>query len=538
MLLSKACDISGIVAIACARHGCFAPNSIVDLIRGEQQKNVDWALLEAVRSTSVSPSQGVMLMYDIACQYYIHLKDRIGTKLPLGLEVDRAIGSFHVHAHKEACFFRYGAAFIPGTGVCAGEILESLWSNLNTITPATRTATLAHRAELIDDHAADSNHKKSLAIGEQNIILFEIIELINPLVDNIIDRFNESQSMVEETINYYDRMTSTIAAADIKQWESEIIQAEEKRLIEPAVMDIIGAQRPDNFNIDVPAEHHLVPVGEDWCRLALSVEERQIDIQDRVRRLGKEPREDERQKVEKLREILIAEISQVLTLESKALEAISRPAITPPKDDNPETFDDLDDEIQVAASETDQPNTTAANSSVIAVSSRTNTNSLSAAATSEATPPERQLVAMPSNCLQDHPLYAVELSLRKQQAERYLNALRDVIAEKSFHFVHVVRNAPKKSVRTRARALITKLNERISLYCRIYTRCRAALVRLSANQSVLDQFQTLQKGDVAASTAILDPNMPGASSLRVSWIWQTSIRGMYQQSPGSVRECM
>jgi hypothetical protein len=477
-------------------------------------------------------------MYDIACQYYIHLKDRIGTKLPLGLEVDRAIGSFHVHAHKEACFFRYGAAFIPGTGVCAGEILESLWSNLNTITPATRTATLAHRAELIDDHAADSNHKKSLAIGEQNIILFEIIELINPLVDNIIDRFNESQSMVEETINYYDRMTSTIAAADIKQWESEIIQAEEKRLIEPAVMDIIGAQRPDNFNIDVPAEHHLVPVGEDWCRLALSVEERQIDIQDRVRRLGKEPREDERQKVEKLREILIAEISQVLTLESKALEAISRPAITPPKDDNPETFDDLDDEIQVAASETDQPNTTAANSSVIAVSSRTNTNSLSAAATSEATPPERQLIAMPSNCLQDHPLYAVELSLRKQQAERYLNALRDVIAEKSFHFVHVVRNAPKKSVRTRARALITKLNERISLYCRIYTRCRAALVRLSANQSVLDQFQTLQKGDVAASTAILDPNMPGASSLRVSWIWQTSIRGMYQQSPGSVRECM
>ena len=165
MLLSKACDITGVVAIACARHGCFVPNTIADLTRGEQQKNVDWALLEAIRATSVNPSQGVMLIYDIACQYFVHLKDQIGTRLPPDLEMDRAIGLFHVHAHKEACFFRYAASFIPGTGVCAGEILESLWSNLNTITPSTRTATLAHRAEMIDEHAADSNHKKSLAIG-------------------------------------------------------------------------------------------------------------------------------------------------------------------------------------------------------------------------------------------------------------------------------------------------------------------------------------------------------------------------------------
>lgn len=165
MLFSKACDITGIVAAACARHGCFAPNSIVDLILGEQQKNGDWSILEAILATGVDPEQGLMLYYDIVCQYFVHFRDRIGHLLPQGLNVDRAIGLFHVHAHKEACFFRYAASFIPNTGVCAGEILESLWSNLNTITPSTRTATLAHRAEMIDDHANDSNHKKSLAIG-------------------------------------------------------------------------------------------------------------------------------------------------------------------------------------------------------------------------------------------------------------------------------------------------------------------------------------------------------------------------------------
>ena len=46
-----------------------------------------------------------------------------------------------------------------------GEILEMLWAELNAIASAVRTATLANRAETIDDHATDSNHKKMLNMG-------------------------------------------------------------------------------------------------------------------------------------------------------------------------------------------------------------------------------------------------------------------------------------------------------------------------------------------------------------------------------------
>lgn len=165
-MYSKACDITGIVGVACARHGCFAPNSIVDLTRGEQQKNVDWAFLESIRTTNVQEDQGILFIYDIACQYFVHLQDRIGHLLPSQLEIDRAIGLFHVHDHKEKCLYRFASSFIPGAGIVAGEILESLWAGLNRISPSTRTATLAHRAEVIDDHASDSNHKKALAMGE------------------------------------------------------------------------------------------------------------------------------------------------------------------------------------------------------------------------------------------------------------------------------------------------------------------------------------------------------------------------------------
>ena len=166
MLLSKACDVTGIVAIACARHGCYAPNSVVNLVCREGQKYVDYALLQAISTTNVDPQQGLLLIYDIVCQYIIHLKERIGHRLPAGLTIDAAIGLFHIHGHQDTCFFRYATSFIPGAAVVAGEILESLWAVLNSVTPAMRTATLAHRAEIMDDHMTDSNHKKCLAMGE------------------------------------------------------------------------------------------------------------------------------------------------------------------------------------------------------------------------------------------------------------------------------------------------------------------------------------------------------------------------------------
>lgn len=178
MRLSKGCDINGIVAFACARHGCFAPNSVANLPAGEQQKNVDWGLLQTVKTTKVDTRQRLLLIYDIVCQYIIYLWIRIGHLLPADQIIDSAIGLFHVHGHKDECFFRYATSFIPGAAVVAGEILESLWSVLNSVTPAMRTATLAHRTEMMDDHMTDSNHKKLLGMSELNVSLFYLFFML------------------------------------------------------------------------------------------------------------------------------------------------------------------------------------------------------------------------------------------------------------------------------------------------------------------------------------------------------------------------
>ena len=227
---------------------------------GPVQENVDFAVLQSIDMTGVDRDQGLMLIYDIVCQYIIHLLERIGHKLPIGLQIDRAIGLFHVHAHKEQCFFRYATSFIPGAGVTAGEILESLWSGLNGISPTTRTATLAHRAEVLDDHACDSNHKKMLGMTK-----------------SLCRRHEEASETLRDAEQYFDELSEAADLQDVQNWTRQIERAERMRLSNPKVMDLYGA-RVANENADsatAPAPSQTRSASEIWLEFALMIEEKQ-----------------------------------------------------------------------------------------------------------------------------------------------------------------------------------------------------------------------------------------------------------------------
>ena len=131
--------------------------------------NVDWVFAEAIRNTQVPPHSKVHLLYDIYCQWSIHWTERMRVNphlaLPLGIEVDGGISLFHVHGHREECLHRYATYFVPGAAVVDGEVLERLWSVLNLVSQSTHTATLAHHAEILDDHMSDNNWKKMIGIG-------------------------------------------------------------------------------------------------------------------------------------------------------------------------------------------------------------------------------------------------------------------------------------------------------------------------------------------------------------------------------------
>jgi hypothetical protein len=145
---------------------------------------------------------------------------------------------------------------------------------------------------------------------------------------------------------------------------------------------------------------------------------------------------------------------------------------------------------------------------------------------------------IPSTLQSPNPFHkAIELALRVQQAARLLNTLREAIADKSFQYSHVIRVAPRKTHHSHARSRIIQLNNQISLYCHVYSRCHSAMIRLGADQQTLSKFKVLSKQDVKSSTALLDPNKAGSSTLQLSWIWQIGSN-VTQESTQALRECV
>ena len=84
-------------------------------------------------------------------------------------------------------------------------------------------------------------------------------------------------------------------------------------------------------------------------------------------------------------------------------------------------------------------------------------------------PPEQKRLSMPPTWVsQENNYCAEEHNLCIKQASKTLQALRDMIADKSFQYSHVIRVVPRQGVRTRACGAITKLNHQIAYHCRVY----------------------------------------------------------------------
>ena len=120
------------------------------------------------------------------------------------------------------CFFHYATTFIPGAAVVAVQILESLWSTLNTILPKVCTASLPHHAETLDDHACNSNNKKMLAMTET-------------LHAKYLD---SKDDMTLQATESYTKIVQTIELVTLLVWEQEIQLAEKNRRQNIKAMDI------------------------------------------------------------------------------------------------------------------------------------------------------------------------------------------------------------------------------------------------------------------------------------------------------------
>ena len=142
-----------------------------------------------------------------------------------------------------------------------------------------------------------------------------------------------------------------------------------------------------------------------------------IDIQDRVRRLQHEPREQARLEVERLRQNLTAELVLLHSMQqTQDGDSIADPVRN--ASDSSDQFDDLDNDGNLYRESANRVELDMADS----------------------IPPERRPIVFPSTQMPgDHQLRKAELKLRMKQASQYLTAVREAIAEKSFQYSHITR---------------------------------------------------------------------------------------------------
>ena len=131
-------------------------------------KLTDYSLCKAL-SYNMVDIPVTLVMYDIMCQYGVHLSERMDKSpeliLDKSLELRTGIGLFHIHGNQNLCLPRYSLSYIPGAKQVDGEIIETLWALLNNISQSICGMSLAHQQEVLDAHMNHSNWKKMVRIG-------------------------------------------------------------------------------------------------------------------------------------------------------------------------------------------------------------------------------------------------------------------------------------------------------------------------------------------------------------------------------------
>jgi Kyakuja-Dileera-Zisupton transposase len=234
-------ESTGIGGVACARHGNFVPNAMVDFQKGERQMNMDYALCNAVAYNSEGLNKAINF-YDINCQYSIKLQARIDQNPYLSkdrrLEIVPGIGIWHVHGHQDQCFARYAPNFIEGAGRIDGEVMETLWSSLNLISPACRGMTAAHRKESLDFQMGDSNYMKMIRMSECRCHRRPRPLTMSLAAMALTKKYNKAVKGQSESAAAFESLNESAPAASVKQWEEEARAAIDNRMESPSGMDV------------------------------------------------------------------------------------------------------------------------------------------------------------------------------------------------------------------------------------------------------------------------------------------------------------
>lgn len=145
------------------------PNAVGDLQKGERYCNMDYLFYKSLCNSSV---RSLVVSYDIACQWSVHLQERMQKLDPHfkifggSVDIKYLVPKFHLPAHVARCRTRFSFNLTQGVGRTDGEAPERGWAEVNPLAPSTKEMGPGSRQDTLDSHFGDYNWRKIIGMGE------------------------------------------------------------------------------------------------------------------------------------------------------------------------------------------------------------------------------------------------------------------------------------------------------------------------------------------------------------------------------------
>lgn len=156
---------------------------------------------------------------------------------------------------------------------------------------------------------------------------------------------------------------------------------------------------------------------------------------------------------------------------------------------------------------------------------------------------ERLALALPSaigikKCIElgYKPFAKTEKTLRIGQLNDALQNIRLGLSQKAVVFREGLRRVKSKVRKTRLWQQIAQVDNSVRHHAQVYTRARAAIVRLGATEEELNRYKILQSSDLNVSTARIDPSARGNRDKGLAWFWTMDVSGD-SDAKGRMGEC-
>ncbi|KAJ7834834.1 hypothetical protein B0H13DRAFT_1653010 [Mycena leptocephala] len=274
---SRGYSTTGVGMGVCARHEFVQPNGVGDLQKGERFANMDYIFGSILRHKD--PRLRKIISYDIVCQWWKHLMERMKKLPPLVrlnaiLEFFRfVIPKMHIHAHTLECAVIFSLNLVPGSGQTDGEGIERPWASIGAIATSTRVSGPGARRDALDDHWNFWNWLKTIGLPA---ILRRRLDVAKAEQARQREAFTMFSVQQADRVPEWKRMVEEFEKDETKK---NPYTMEVEGLTEMEVRLQFAKEEEEDALKGVPALHDVTPSGFINAGLGLEEEQRRVRVQ-------------------------------------------------------------------------------------------------------------------------------------------------------------------------------------------------------------------------------------------------------------------